>query len=91
MSAQPMSGRRIWITRPRDAADGLPRTLQRAGANVVWAPTIVVDGRVDTAGLDRALRDVGRVDWIVFTSARSVAAVVDRLRALPARPWWRPS
>ena len=82
MSAQPMTGRRIWLTRPRDAADGLPRTLQRAGAEVIWAPTIAVDGRVDTAGLDRALREFGGVDWIVFTSARSVAALLDRVRAL---------
>jgi uroporphyrinogen III methyltransferase/synthase len=77
-----MSGRRIWITRPRDAADGLPRTLQRAGAEVIWASTIAVDQHVDTTELDRALPGTGDVDWIVFTSARAVAACFERVRAL---------
>lgn len=82
MSGTLMAGRRIWITRPREGADVLPWALGRAGAEVIWAPTIAVNAAVDTTALDRALAALGSTDWVVFTSSRAARVCVDRLRAL---------
>jgi uroporphyrinogen III methyltransferase/synthase len=78
---QPLAGRRIGITRPRQQAADLARRLEALGAHVIALPAITIEPAEDTAPLDAALGELASYDWIVFTSANGVAAFDERLRA----------
>ena len=79
---RPLFGRRVVVTRAREAASGLSRLLQDLGADVVEVPTIRIDPPSDGgAGLERAVADLtdGRYSWVVFTSANAVEALLARV------------
>jgi uroporphyrinogen-III synthase len=75
----PRAGARVLITRrwPELAA-----TLAAAGITAAEVPTIEVRPPVDPAPLDRALAELGRYRWLVFTSVNAVEAVLTRMAAL---------
>ncbi len=79
---QPLSGRRILVTRRLEQSKTLADGLRSLGAQVVVVPAIEVAPPEDPGPLDRALADLGDYDWLVFTSANAVAAVADRAGAL---------
>ena len=80
----PLAGRRIVVTRAREQADTLVASLSALGAAVVELPTIEILPPSDPGPLDRAIARLPSYDWIVFTSANGVRAVVDRLPDLRA-------
>ncbi|HEY5250122.1 MAG TPA: uroporphyrinogen-III C-methyltransferase [Acidimicrobiales bacterium] len=75
---RPLSGLSVVVTRPRAQSGELVSGLAAAGARVVVLPVMAVTDPVDTGPLERAARDAGAYDWIVFTSANAV----DRFVAL---------
>jgi uroporphyrinogen-III synthase len=81
VAEQPLAGRRIVVTRPREYAAGLVAELERLGAEVVVMPLLQIEPMrdADAVTLESALVDVARYDWIVFTSANGVAAVQEHL------------
>lgn len=72
----PVSGRRIVVTRP-EARDGpLATAISLAGAEPVHLPLL----RIDPVRFDvSTVGDLNIYDWIVFTSANGVSCFVDRL------------
>ena len=79
---RPLFGRRVVVTRARESASALSRILQDLGARVVEVPTIRIDPPADGgAGLDGAADDLvrGVYDWLVFTSANAVEALLGRV------------
>ena len=81
-----LAGRTIVVTRSAEQAGVFSALLERAGARVVEAPTIVIEAPVTWAPLDTALADVGRFAWVIFTSVNGVGMVDRRLAAL-GRGW----
>ena len=88
----PLAGKRIVVTRAREQADALSARLRSLGAAVIEIPTIEIRPAADYGPLDRAIADLARYDWLIFTSANGVRYFVDRLdrsasdlRALRAR------
>lgn len=79
-----LSGKRIVVTRPASIAAPFVVALRSLGAEPVLLPAIRICAPLDTAALDAALLSVHCFDWVVFTSANTVSAVVDRLSALDA-------
>lgn len=94
---RPLFGRRVVVTRSRAQASGLSRRIAAAGGEAVEFPAIRIVPPESYDGLDAALTRFGRggvgaasapndsvglYDWVVFTSANGVAAVVERLLAL---------
>jgi uroporphyrinogen-III synthase len=77
-----LAGRRIVVTRRAGQSSSLVSLLQDRGARVVEVPSIAIRAPQDTSALDAALRDLGRFQWLVFTSANAVEAVRARLAAL---------
>ena len=71
-SAQPLSGRRIAVTRAREQASELAAKLGALGAEVVELPLITVSKEIDKHTLHDVLSELGGYDWIVFTSANGV-------------------
>ncbi len=77
---RPLSGRRIVITRAAEQAAGLSRLLEAEGAEVVTLSAISIEPAADAAALDRALAQIERYQWVIFTSANGVRAFVERMR-----------
>jgi uroporphyrinogen-III synthase len=78
MSYLPLEGRRILVTRAAQQAGKLSDGLRALGAIAVEVPVIEIASPVSFQALDRALRQIGAYDWIIFTSANTVAALKAR-------------
>jgi len=80
MSPLLLEGSRVLVTRPaRAEADTWAAALSAAGARVVSYPTIEVRPPPSWEPLDRALRQVGCYDWIIFTSKTAVLFTASRM------------
>jgi len=76
MSAGPLSGLRVVVTRPRVQAASLVAALESAGAVAVPVPVIAIDDPVDGgAALRSALATLRSGDWLVLTSPNGAARV----------------
>ncbi|MBY0456362.1 MAG: uroporphyrinogen-III C-methyltransferase, partial [Gemmataceae bacterium] len=82
--SRPLFGQRVLVTRPGHQSAGMVRKLEHLGAVVSRLPAVEIRDVADFAAVDRALgrlRD-GDWDWLVFTSANGVSALLRRLDAL---------
>lgn len=68
----PLHGRRIVVTRPRQAAHQLTSTFRLLGADVISAPLIRID--VTPPEPVEIMDRLGEFDWIVFSSRHGVRA-----------------
>ena len=75
----PLFGKKIVVTRTRDKAGLLTERLTELGADVLEFPTIEIKPLSDYSQMDRAVREVLRWDWIIFTSTYGVEAFFKRL------------
>jgi uroporphyrinogen III methyltransferase/synthase len=76
---RPLWGRRVVVTRARTQASALSARLQELGAIPIEVPTIRIDPPEDAgAGLEQAATDLasGCYDWVVFSSANVVTALL---------------
>ena len=80
MADQPLSGRRIVVTRPE--AKSLAQELERLGAEVTIVPLIEILPTDDRRTLEEAIANFPTYDWIVLTSVNGVAAVSEGLTGL---------
>jgi uroporphyrinogen III methyltransferase/synthase len=82
--SRPLFGERVLVTRPAHQAEGMVRKLEALGAVVSRLSAIEIREPADLRPLDRALGQLrsGKWDWLVFTSANGVHAVLRRLGAL---------
>ena len=78
----PLFGRRILVTRTRSQASTLSSRLSELGAFPIEVPTIEVKLQSDSSDLVSALASAARFDWIAFTSANAVRAVMDGLAGM---------
>jgi uroporphyrinogen III methyltransferase/synthase len=83
----PLFGQSIVVTRARDQASALVTPLEQLGAKVIELPTIEIQPAAEYGPLDRAIRQLGAYQWLIFTSANGVRCFLDRLDASPAD--WR--
>jgi uroporphyrinogen III methyltransferase / synthase len=79
----PLFGHRIVVTRAREQADELAAKLRVLGADVVELPMIEIVPASDYAPLDRAIAELPRYDWLVFTSVNGVRFFLERLDRSP--------
>jgi uroporphyrinogen-III synthase len=81
-----LAGRRVVVTRRPGQASRLVELLEERGATVLEVPAIEVTAPPDPAPLDEALGALERYDWVVFTSANAVGAVLGRIAVLGLEP-----
>jgi uroporphyrinogen III methyltransferase / synthase len=84
---RPLFGRKVVVTRARSQSPGLVQRLLALGARPVEIPTIRIEppgdgGAALDAGVD-GLRS-GRYEWLVFTSANAVSALLERIEDVRA-------
>lgn len=68
-STQPLAGRRIVVTRPREQAAVWRAQLEAQGAEVIELPLIQVTKHYDKQTLVEVFAELGQYEWLVFTSA----------------------
>lgn len=86
MSAGPLAGRRIVVTRRREQSSALVSMLEARGATVLEVPAIEIRPPSDPGPLDAALQALDSYDWVVFTSENAVRGVLGRTIALGVPP-----
>lgn len=82
MTALPLTGRSVVVTRPRTQAGSLAGLLERVGATVVALPVIAIDDPADGgAALDAAAGRLaaGVYDWVALTSSNAAARLLTAL------------
>ena len=82
MSAQPLAGRRVLVTRAAHQAGKLSQGLRALGAEPVEVPVLEICPPASFDPLDAALRQLDSYHWLVLTSANTVRALADRATAL---------
>jgi uroporphyrinogen-III synthase len=82
VSAGPLTGRRIVVTRATRQSGGLRERLEQQGAEVLLLPTIEIAPPKSYEPLDGALRRAHDFAWLVVTSANAVRAIGERIREL---------
>jgi uroporphyrinogen-III synthase len=68
----PLAGIRVVVTRAEHQAGGLVAAFEAAGAHVEVLPLLEIVPPADRRSLEKALAEVSRYDWLVFTSANAV-------------------
>jgi len=82
IQAHPLLGRRIVLTRPLAQTGDFEARVRALGGEPVIAPAIEIAPPDSWTIADAALRRVGTYDWVVFTSANAVRAMVERADAI---------
>jgi uroporphyrinogen III methyltransferase/synthase len=80
--ARPLFGQRVVITRPTHQVSMFADRLTALGAEVLELPAIRIEPVADWSAVDRAVGELGRYDWVVFTSANGVDAFRRRVADL---------
>lgn len=82
MDDLPFRGQTFLLAASEDLVDRLALAVRERGGHSIPFPTIRLVPPKDYEDLDRGLRIWRTLDWVVFTSAHGVDAVVERSRAL---------
>ncbi len=84
---KPLLGKRIMVTRTREQASDLVMQLEELGADCIEFATIALEPPDSWDELDQAVDDMGRFDWLLFTSINAIQFFFQRLfaRQLDAR------
>ena len=81
MISRPLANKRILVTRAAHQAGKLSEGLRAAGADPVEVPVLEIVPPVSYDPLDTALRNFTSYDWLIFTSANAVRALIERFAA----------
>jgi len=79
---KPLSGKRVMITRPRHQAREMADLIADLGGEPWEFPTIEIAPPSDFSSMDRAIANIEKYSWLVFTSANGVSAFFDRMQYL---------
>jgi uroporphyrinogen III methyltransferase/synthase len=75
----PLFGKHVLVTRPKGQADAMTRELLNHGAMVHHLPAVEIGEPADWGPVDRAIAELKRFQWLVFTSANGVTFFLGRL------------
>lgn len=82
MTAKPLSGKRIVVTRAAEQSVEFVDRLTSLGAEVLLLPLVSFCEPEDLAPLDQAIRELDKFDWVIFTSRNAVKFLANRFRTL---------
>src|SRR5829696_9167515 len=83
-ASQPLSGRRIVVTRPAAQSRALIAQLQALGAAPLVCPAITIAPLADYSALDAAIARLAEYNWLIVTSVNGVHALLARMAELGA-------
>ncbi|GAW93603.1 uroporphyrinogen-III C-methyltransferase [Calderihabitans maritimus] len=77
---KPLFGKRIVVTRTREQAGALAEKIEELGGEAWEFPVIKIVPPEDYGPLDRAIEELEKYSWIIFTSVNGVRFFFARLR-----------
>ena len=77
--SQPLFGKAILVTRPRDQAPALSNLLAAQGAEPVECPMLEIQPPDSWIPMDEAIDALLSYNWIIFTSLNGVQSFMERL------------
>src|SRR3972149_6170206 len=77
---RPLFGKKIIVTRSREQASDFSVLLEKYGAEPIEFPTIETVPPKDWKEIDRAIKNLPKYDWAIFTSINGVKYFVERLK-----------
>ncbi|MBI4217611.1 MAG: uroporphyrinogen-III synthase [Elusimicrobia bacterium] len=77
---KPLRGKSIVVTRAHSQSSGFVSRLRKLGARVILCPTIRIVPPSSVRPLDKAIHDLDRYDWLIFTSVNGVEKFMQRFR-----------
>lgn len=80
MKRKPLYGKRILITRAQKQSSEFSSLLKKNGADVIECPMIEIVPPRSWRGVDQAIEEIDKYDWLIFTSANGVDFFFDRLK-----------
>lgn len=75
---KPLKGKRIVVTRAPEQAEDFIGALESLGAESLLLPTVAFSEPDDLGPLDRAVSDLEKFDWVIFTSRNAVKFLASR-------------
>ncbi len=78
--SKPLFGMRIVVTRARKQASSFVKLLEAEGAQAIEIPMIEIVPPQNHKELDRAIDNLSRYNWIIFTSVNGVEFFFKRLK-----------
>ena len=88
MTGQPLAGRRIVVTRPREQAEGLAARIRDAGGEPVLVPAMEIRDLTDLGAFHAIADRLEEFDCAIFVSRIAVRKAMELLRARRgSRPW----
>ncbi len=78
---RPLSGLSVMVTRGEGQAGTLSEKLKKLGAFVINMPLIKIlkdGGGIDRTKIDKAVKNIKKYDYLIFTSANAVSAFFER-------------
>lgn len=75
-------GKRVLVTRTRSQASKLSKKIESLGGEAVEFPTIEIIPNEDCSEIDKAIGEIEKYKWIIFTSVNGVKSFFDRMRKL---------
>ena len=79
---KPLFGKRVLVTRTRDQASSLSRRIEALGGEAIEFPTIKIERPDHYDEIDKAIGEIEKYQWIIFTSVNGVQAFFDRMKKL---------
>ena len=76
----PLAGLRILVTRQDTPESSLSEMLKIQGASVITRPMTMILPPTSWALFDKAVKEVSKIDWAVFTSSNGVRHCLSRLK-----------
>ncbi|WP_291315750.1 uroporphyrinogen-III C-methyltransferase [Desulfuromonas sp.] len=76
---RPLFGKRILVTRTAEQAGSFTKLLEAQGAEAIACPVIAIAPPAGWDELDGEIRDLGKTDFLILTSANGVDAFFARL------------
>jgi uroporphyrinogen III methyltransferase/synthase len=80
--SRPLFGKKILVTRSHEQASFFAELLIEKGAEPIECSTIEVLPPDDWAPLDRAIQNIKKYQWLIFTSVNGVRFFLERLKLL---------
>ena len=75
----PLKNCRIVLTRDSSQSKALSNKIESLGGQAIIFPTIRIKEPLDRSGYSRALQELGRYDWIAFSSVNAVRFFFQRV------------
>jgi uroporphyrinogen III methyltransferase/synthase len=80
--SKPLFGKTVLVTRARIQAKIFAELLEEEGAQVIEFPTIDVAPLRTSTRIDKAIENLDRYNWLIFTSVNGVTFFFQRLREM---------